>query len=661
MNTKMMVRSVASTTLCLFAAVAHLVATVDGSSATKGGGGASTRTTSVKHMSWKEQQRCFYKSLMAPGGDISACWPTPFVFRPPGGDPNEYQSWSDLVDGYEDDVTAFYHDHDHSALTMSSSTTSLSTSSVTKYSSVEEDARPLDVLAAHAEENDAVAKEQELQRKAQEGSPSRASSTLSASEVEQVAEIEVAAEADMVTVEKPDDAGAAHDVSSYFPDDETRSSSPNSEHEDASKMDIAVDVKNVTTDSRASLLPLVNMTAWVSRTACPYWHRSVLVVPMLYDAAAADGRRPTHDPQEQGGERRSGHQQAEIVKAKITTAHREEQNQTTGSAFGVEAQVDVALAVERDQEAVLTSEQAQAQQQAEEETAVETTVLEKVVRGQDEKSTSSTVGETALSRKSENVEPRLLFQRRAPWKWAFGGLLDLGVSETVEHGEPDHVAAIRAVKEELGLDPGEFAEESQTCRETTEEQTSDSVMGDHKKSSSASTTEVSCTSSDPDIAVRTGGASPVDANTREMHDALVKEHHAAAAPQAADDIRKSRSDTMAAVTATSLPPSQSAQHLLEREKDGPQAPKTNIQECCRISFMWRGDMEQMQPLCEKTLLTIYTAPYMRTDMSTDVEVGGFHYWNFTEYQEHARKNASDLGPWVHPVLLSCQIKCGFRR
>ncbi|CAE7332214.1 pgi [Symbiodinium necroappetens] len=45
---------------------------------------------------------------------------------------------------------------------------------------------------------------------------------------------------------------------------------------------------------------------------------------------------------------------------------------------------------------------------------------------------------------------RILFQRRADWKWRMGGLWDLGASETVEMGEDLQAAAQRAVHEELG-------------------------------------------------------------------------------------------------------------------------------------------------------------------------------------------------------------------
>ncbi|CAE7706915.1 RRAGC [Symbiodinium sp. KB8] len=45
---------------------------------------------------------------------------------------------------------------------------------------------------------------------------------------------------------------------------------------------------------------------------------------------------------------------------------------------------------------------------------------------------------------------RILFQRRAAWKWRMGGLWDLGASETVEMGEDLQAAAQRAVHEELG-------------------------------------------------------------------------------------------------------------------------------------------------------------------------------------------------------------------
>lgn len=45
---------------------------------------------------------------------------------------------------------------------------------------------------------------------------------------------------------------------------------------------------------------------------------------------------------------------------------------------------------------------------------------------------------------------KIIFQRRAPWKWRMGGLLDIGLSETVEQGESWEVAARRAVQEELG-------------------------------------------------------------------------------------------------------------------------------------------------------------------------------------------------------------------
>eukprot|EP00928_Gymnodinium_smaydae_P079330 TRINITY_DN63294_c0_g1_i1.p2 TRINITY_DN63294_c0_g1~~TRINITY_DN63294_c0_g1_i1.p2 ORF type:complete len:260 (+),score=56.17 TRINITY_DN63294_c0_g1_i1:175-954(+) len=45
---------------------------------------------------------------------------------------------------------------------------------------------------------------------------------------------------------------------------------------------------------------------------------------------------------------------------------------------------------------------------------------------------------------------QILFQRRAAWKWRMGGLLDIGVSETVEVGESYEDAAFRAITEELG-------------------------------------------------------------------------------------------------------------------------------------------------------------------------------------------------------------------
>ncbi|CAE7570293.1 idi [Symbiodinium natans] len=45
---------------------------------------------------------------------------------------------------------------------------------------------------------------------------------------------------------------------------------------------------------------------------------------------------------------------------------------------------------------------------------------------------------------------RVLFQRRADWKWRMGGYWDLGASETVEVGEDLLVAAQRAIHEELG-------------------------------------------------------------------------------------------------------------------------------------------------------------------------------------------------------------------
>mmetsp|Transcript_62526 Transcript_62526/g.116970 ORF Transcript_62526/g.116970 Transcript_62526/m.116970 type:complete len:250 (+) Transcript_62526:40-789(+) len=45
---------------------------------------------------------------------------------------------------------------------------------------------------------------------------------------------------------------------------------------------------------------------------------------------------------------------------------------------------------------------------------------------------------------------RVLFQRRAEWKWRMGGFWDLGVSETLEVGEDLRMSAWRAVQEELG-------------------------------------------------------------------------------------------------------------------------------------------------------------------------------------------------------------------
>ncbi|CAD7955945.1 unnamed protein product [Amoebophrya sp. A120] len=235
-------------------------------------------------------------------------------------------------------------------------------------------------------------------------------------------------------------------------------------------------------------------------------------------------------------------------------------------------------------------------------------------------------------------ETEFLFQVRAPWKWAFGGLIDLGVSETVEIDEPDEVAAHRAVQEELGINLLKAATLDDDFYEVDlAEQLPDarSVKSDAINVRN----EAKCRHSTRIISETSGAVVSADAAEENRSD------------QACNSVQNADG----ADTSTS-------QDYTTSSSTNPLPTSPMPRQCCRLAFSWRGVMPKMRPFCEKTLLTVYTlGKRLATDLSEDDEVHSFYYANMTTYLALARTRTgfTQFAPWVHAILGNCKETCGF--